>query len=375
MQRSVAVNLTTSIVPFRWIAWAWMTVLALLSKDSMSRGWLAVLVVLLTFGFSATAHRAARLHSDRIVELPMIATEIAFAAFVTLAGAWVYPTSTGAQRSDSLGWAWPVASILAAGVAFGPKCGGAVGLLLSAARIAAAIINGTPGDDLVGASTASSTLLFVLAGVIAGLVTDKLQTADRQLADAQARESVARTLHDGVLQTLAVFERRSEDPDLARMARATERDLREYLFGVGSTAELGGAVELGPALREAAAKIEDRFGCAVRVVLAPDLPTPHPSVIAALTGAAAEAMNNAGKHSHSTSITVYCEPIEEEGISCSIRDNGTGFDPSSTVEGVGLTSSVRGRLSEVGGTVQIESAPGRGTEILLTIPYSSGGSV
>ena len=56
-------------------------------------------------------------------------------------------------------------------------------------------------------------------------------------------------------------------------------------------------------------------------------------------------------------------------------DNGTGFDPSSTVEGVGLTSSVRGRLSEVGGTVQIESAPGRGTEILLTIPYSSGGSV
>ena len=83
----------------------------------------------------------------------------------------------------------------------------------------------------------------------------------------QAREEVARTLHDGVLQTLAVVQRRATDPDLARLARDQERELREYLFG----AEPAGG-ELGPRLRQAAARFEDHFEARAQVIVADDLP-------------------------------------------------------------------------------------------------------
>ena len=109
---------------------------------------------------------------------------------------------------------------------------------------------------------------------------------------------MARTLHDGVLQTLAIVERRATDPALARMAREQERELREYLFGAArATAGADHAdTDVGPPLRAAAARCEDHFGSRVQVVVADDLPDLPPANVAALAGAAAEAMVNAGKH-------------------------------------------------------------------------------
>ena len=51
-----------------------------------------------------------------------------------------------------------------------------------------------------------------------------------------------------------------------------------------------------------------------------------------------------------------------------MKDDGQGFDPGSTVEGIGLSRSIRGRVSEVGGRVEVVSAPGHGTEVLLWLP-------
>ena len=113
-------------------------------------------------------------------------------------------------------------------------------------------------------SVVSSVVLYALAGLVAGFVTARLREAERRISLAQAREEVARTLHDGVLQTLAVVQRRTGDPDLARLAHEQERELREFLFG--TPAAVGGGGDLGTRLRAAAARFEDRYGGTARVV-------------------------------------------------------------------------------------------------------------
>ncbi len=131
-----------------------------------------------------------------------------------------------------------------------------------------------------------------------------------------------------------------------------------FLFG---TAPAGG--ELGPQLRAAAARFEDRFGGRASVVVADDLPEPATAVVTALVGAVAEALTNAGKHGEAPHVTVYVEPAEDGGVFCSVKDDGHGFDGAA--EGVGIQRSIRGRLAEVGGRVGIDGNPGRGTEVRL----------
>ena len=138
----------------------------------------------------------------------------------------------------------------------------------------------------------------------------------------QAREEVARTLHDGVLQTLAVVQRRATRSDLVRLARDQERELREYLFG----AEPAGG-ELGPRLRQAAARFEDHFDARAQVIVADDLPKLADDRVDALAGAVSEALTNAGKHGGARTVTVYAEPDDDGGVFCSVKDDGRGFEP------------------------------------------------
>ena len=106
-------------------------------------------------------------------------------------------------------------------------------------------------------------------------------------------------------------------------------------------------------------------------VLAPDLPALAPEVVAAITGATAEALTNAAKHGGAGRATVFVDLDDDEAtVCCSIKDAGTGFDPAAHVDGVGLTRSVRGRLADVGGTVEVEGRPGRGTEVRLHAPVA-----
>ncbi len=367
--QAVEVSLAAGIVVFRWIAWVWMVMLIWFTRGELERAWVAVVVIASTLVVTASTSWWATTSPRRLIDHRVTIGEAAMGALVALAGGWAYRSIVGTAfgRTESLGWAWPLAGIMAVGVSMGSGPGALVGLAVAAGRAGAPIVAGAPAEDVIGTGLGSTTLLFVLGGALAGRVSSRLRSADRALAEAHAREEVARTLHDGVLQTLAVFERRAE-PDLARLARSTERELREYLFGAGTTAEHGGAADLGPALRQAAARIEDAYGPTTQVILAPDLPTLSGPSAAALVGAVGEALTNAAKHGEPNRITVYVEPHESGGISCSIRDDGKGFEPDEMVEGVGITRSIRDRISEVGGSVDIIGRPGAGTDVRICVP-------
>jgi signal transduction histidine kinase len=67
------------------------------------------------------------------------------------------------------------------------------------------------------------------------------------------------------------------------------------------------------------------------------------------------------------------EPDSDNGVFCSVKDDGPGFDRQGTPEGFGITKSIRARITEVGGTVEVDSAPGRGTEVRIWVNRASHG--
>ena len=139
--------------------------------------------------------------------------------------------------------------------------------------------------------------------------------------------------------------RGERDDDVAVMARRSERELRTFLFGmatIDASRSDPTSVDLGAKLRRAAARVDDLYGSSVQVVVAPDL-LPIPAIAAdALASAAAEAIMNAAKHANAATIHVYAEP-EDGGTTCSVRDDGVGFDPGRPATGQGLRSSIRER--------------------------------
>jgi len=284
-----------------------------------------------------------------------VVIELAVASLLLGADSWVYQDG----RPLSLASAWPVAGVLAAGMAWGIRGGLAAGLLMGSARVLGVLLDeGSTGETFVFAST---TVLYVMAGVTAGFLMARLRDAEERIASTRAREEVARTLHDGVLQTLAVVQRRSTDSELVALARDQEKDLRGYLFsGPGTTNAF-----LVDELAERVRTFESTHGIDTQLVVVEQPEDTAANVVAALGGAVGEALTNAAKHASATSITVFVEPGDDGSIFCSVKDNGDGFDTATTTEGIGLSKSVRGRIEEVGGRMEVVSRVGRGTEVRM----------
>ena len=363
MERSALQGLAA----FRWGAWLWMATVLLVSRGDLERPWLAVGLVGLALAVTVAHTVLLRTNPGALCRPGPVAAELAVGATLVLCDGVAYGSGHAFSTSQSLGSVWPLTGILNAGIAFGPLLAAGSGVLIGLARVGAILLNGasidTGGRIL---SVVNTTVFYALGGAAAGYLARLLRRAEAEISAARAREEVARTLHDGVLQTLAVVERRATDPALSRLAREQERELRNWLFG--SSQPEGVVADVGAALRTAAARFEDSFGGRAQVLVADDLPPLPPPAVAALTGAAGEALVNAGKHGRASKVQVYVEPDESGGVFCSVKDDGVGFDPSSTSEGIGLARSIRGRVAEVGGRVEVVSAPGDGTEVLLWLP-------
>lgn len=367
-ERALLDGLVRAIAAFRWAAWAWMAVVAAIDLRNGPVAHPAVMVslVALALGVTVAATVLARLDPAKLLGTPAIAVELVVAVALVGLDHWVYGADS--IHAQSLGVVWPLAAVLTAGVRFGAAGGGLTGLAVGVATWMGelAVVPGRwYGDRILG--SLGSVVLYVLGGAVAGVTAARLREAQRQIAMARAREEVARTLHDGVLQTLAVIQRRSDDADLVALAREQERDLRGFL-----AAPLGaeGHEDLGAGLRRAAGRVERTHGLRTEVVLAPDLPEVDSGTVAAIVGAAGEALTNAAKHGGATHATVFVDVDldDQDLVCCSVKDDGSGFDPATHVEGTGLRRSVRGRLAEVGGRAEVDGRPGRGAEVRLYAP-------
>ena len=241
-----------------------------------------------------------------------------------------------------------VALVIAAGFAFLQATGS-----LSAAR-----------DVLFAAVAVAVVLGVIFAPWVMRLV--RSLTAERaERIRSQERAEMAAHLHDSVLQTLALVQKRSDDPRaVASLARRQERELRAWLNGRGDQSER----RLGTALELAAEEVEDVHGVPIEVVAVGDLALDESGE--AVVAAAREAMQNAAKFGAGAPIDVYAEATGDR-VEVFVRDRGPGFDPDAVpADRRGVRESIVGRMRRHGGRAEIHSEPGEGTEVQLTLELS-----
>jgi signal transduction histidine kinase len=206
---------------------------------------------------------------------------------------------------------------------------------------------------------------------------DSAVAAERQRATGDARAAerarIAREIHDAISQHLFALRMiaagmRKADPAnqqaqaIERISEDAVRDMQMLLIEL-RPASLDGA-GLTTALQEICAAYHDRLGIAVDASLdSVNLPAP---VEHALLRIAQEAFTNAVRHGNARQLAV--SMTSQDGhVQLVVRDTGTGFDPAAPHAGSGLTH-IQQRVAELGGTVDIDSAPGDGAALTVRVP-------
>jgi signal transduction histidine kinase len=282
---------------------------------------------------------------------------LAAAVVVASGGGWrvVFPVAAGAGTAMVL-WRSGL------GLAHRGRLG--AGLM-----VVGAVLVGSAAPRLGDLQSFAFAVIVLLAGSVLlfgpwWLGMARALTAERTARiRAQERAEVAAHLHDSVLQTLALIQRRADDAaEVAQLARRQERDLRAWL----NADDVAAADTLHGALVRAATEIEGRHGVEVEVVCVGDRPLDDDT--AALAAAAREAILNAAKFAGAGRIDVYAEASDERA-EVFVRDRGAGFDLAAVpADRRGVRESIVGRMARHGGHAEIRSQPGGGTEVELVLP-------
>jgi signal transduction histidine kinase len=209
----------------------------------------------------------------------------------------------------------------------------------------------------------ATVVILISAPFWVGMVR-RLGTERVARARADERSEVAAHLHDSVLQTLALMQKRADDPEqVARLARRQERELREWLT---DTEPSRPDERLADALRATAVEIEDSHGTPIETVVVGDAPLDEG--LEALVAASREALTNSAKFaSEGGPVRLYAE-IEDGNARVFVDDRGPGFDPGNIPsDRHGVRESIIGRMQRFGGKAEIRSEPGDGTEVELTM--------
>jgi signal transduction histidine kinase len=217
-------------------------------------------------------------------------------------------------------------------------------------------------------------LLLVGLGVIAGpwllRLSNDLSEERNARIRSEERADIAAHLHDSVLQTLAIIQRRADQPkEVVTLARRQERELRAWLYDGTQVRADGQAQSIGEAIETVADDVERDFGVRVDVVKVGDCPLDQR--MEAVVAAAREAMVNSAKHSGVEDISVYLEASSDE-VELFVRDRGAGFDEATVAtDRHGLRDSIRGRVEKLGGEVRVHSEIGVGTEVQFRLDRNS----
>jgi signal transduction histidine kinase len=216
----------------------------------------------------------------------------------------------------------------------------------------------------------------------AGLAIEnaRLYEAARGMAALEERQRLARELHDSVSQALYAI---GLNASAARRENAADSVRRDRLLGdvlglaeAGLTEMRALIFELRPesleqeglvgALQKQAAAVQARFRLIVTATLGaePDIPL---ATKEALYRVAQEALHNVAKHARAREVELVLGAGVSE-LELRVSDDGKGFDPAESFPGHLGLHSMQERVRAIGGSLEIHSAPGQGTQVRVRVP-------
>ncbi|MFE5869791.1 MacS family sensor histidine kinase [Streptomyces roseifaciens] len=258
---------------------------------------------------------------------------------------------------------------------------------------------GSPARD-----TVHNVLLVWVSSIAIGYIVEVARASERTLARAlrieaatRERERLARDIHDGVLQVLAMVQRRGaalggEAAELGRMAGEQEIALRTLVAGgllppqrsaeeLAGDAELVGAVAAAPPVPtgpiDVGALLAPHAGADVSFA-GPGAPVLLEAAAAAeLAAAVGAALDNVRKHAGEGARAWILLEDEPDAVIVTVRDDGPGIPEGRLADAeregrMGVALSIRGRLRDLGGSAELVSVPGQGTEVELKVPRGNG---
>ncbi len=357
-----------SIAVFRFAALAYVGLVVLRDADRYAHPVAAGGVLLAMLAWSGVTAAGYGRPAGR--RWPLLLADLGVVLAIILVTPWVVGQAALAAGVPMLTAAWLAGPVLAWAVSGGRRRGAVAAIVLGGADLAT--------RDRISPSALTGAILMLLAGVVVGHVARLTVTAGERLQRAveieaanRERERLARDIHDSVLQVLALVQRRGERLDgeageLARLAGEQEAALRMLISGTGpiSVDDVDSPVDLRALL--------SRYASGGVSLSAPATPVPlAPPVARELAAAIGAALDNVARHGDGRAWVL----VEDEGtaVTVSIRDEGPGFTPERLAEAaaqgrLGVTHAIQGRLAELGGTARINSTPGSGTEVELTVP-------
>jgi len=307
----------------------------------------------------------------------LVVAELLLGAAAILATRLVDTEAAIEAGSRTLPTFWPAAGVVSAAVLLGRRGGIPAAVFIGVVDVVE-VQEATP-------NTVNNIVLLLLIGALIGYACDLAREGHAKLREAlvlearvRERERLARTVHDGVLQTLAFINRRGAElggpvAELGALAADQERRLRALVSGTPrdvSEPAVAGDVDLRQLLgRYAGARVH---------LVAPADPVPvSPGVGAELTAAVAAALDNVGQHGGDAAQAWVL--VEDEGadVTITVRDNGVGMpvgrlEQAAAAGRLGAASSIRGRLVDLGGEATFASREGAGVTVVMRVPRSGG---
>ncbi|MGW7547809.1 MacS family sensor histidine kinase [Streptomyces sp. NPDC054770] len=324
-----------------------------------------------------------------------LTVDLAIALTGILLTPWVVTQGHIDRGGPTLPSIWTAGSVLAYALKGGWRWAAFASTPVAAANL---VERGHPARD-----TVHNVILVWVASIAIGYVVEVARASERTLARAleieaatRERERLARGIHDSVLQVLAMVQRRGtvlggDAAELGRLAGEQEVALRTLVSGglvplsrVSEDEAQGAVVRLV----EEAEGPDDGGPVDLRTLLAryagsrvslaePGAPVELPPGAAReLAAAVGAALDNVRRHAGDAArawILVEDEPGE---VVVTVRDDGPGIPEGrlAQAEGegrLGVAQSIRGRLRDLGGSAELVSVPGQGTEVELTVPKVS----